>query len=102
MSKHIAVVANGVASTAMQAFGDQISSLNLAALTTYQRNAFGDNTGDIVKASDLQRLKKATSEKAACQMNPSTRAVPHVMAPLSMGVSGPNWQGETWAISLAV
>ena len=65
VSKHIAVVANGVAGTAMQAFGDQLSSLDLAAVTTYQRNAFGNSTGDIVQASDLQRSKKAISAKSS-------------------------------------
>ena len=53
LSQHMAVVAKGVAGTAMQAFDAQLSEVELAAVLTYQRNAFGNNTGDIVQPGDV-------------------------------------------------
>ena len=53
LSQHMAIVAKGVAGTAMQAFDSQLSRVELAAVLTYQRNAFGNNTGDIVQPGDV-------------------------------------------------
>lgn len=50
---HIDIVANGKAGTAMQAFAAQLSSKELAAVITYERNAWGNDTGDVVQAGDL-------------------------------------------------
>ena len=55
---HLNVIVNGVAGTAMQAFGAQLSDVDVAAVTTYQRNAFGNNTGDVVQASDVVSYKE--------------------------------------------
>jgi cytochrome c oxidase subunit 2 len=40
---------NGAADTEMQAWAPQLSDLDLAAVITYERNAFGNNTGDVVQ-----------------------------------------------------
>ncbi|GAB3014531.1 cytochrome c oxidase subunit II [Bowmanella dokdonensis] len=56
MTKHIDVVVNGVSGTAMQAFGKQLSLKELAAVITYERNAWGNNTGDTVQAKDVNAL----------------------------------------------
>ena len=53
LSQHMAIVAKGVAGTAMQAFDAQLNEVELAAVLTYQRNAFGNNTGDIVQPGDV-------------------------------------------------
>ena len=53
ISQHMAIVAKGVAGTAMQAFDAQLNEVELAAVLTYQRNAFGNNTGDIVQPGDV-------------------------------------------------
>jgi len=55
---HLNVGIKGVAGTAMQAFGDQLTDVEMAAVITYQRNAFGNNTGDIVQPSDIVNHKK--------------------------------------------
>ena len=94
VSKHISVVANGVAGTAMQAFGDQLSSLDLAAVTTYQRNAFGNNTGDIVQASDLQRSKKAISEKSSMPDEAKYAGCAACHGPAGNGGIGPKLAGR--------
>jgi cytochrome c oxidase subunit 2 len=58
LDSHLSVIVNGVAGSAMQAFGAQLSEVDVAAVTTYQRNAFGNNTGDVVQASDVVSYKE--------------------------------------------
>ncbi|RMD70936.1 MAG: cytochrome c oxidase subunit II, partial [Gammaproteobacteria bacterium] len=50
---HIDVVVNGRPGTAMQAFGQQLNALELAAVITYERNAFGNDTGDVIQPKDI-------------------------------------------------
>ena len=58
ISTHLDVGIKGVAGTAMQAFGGQLNDVEMAAVITYQRNAFGNNTGDVVQPSDVVNYKK--------------------------------------------
>ncbi|HEX9628056.1 MAG TPA: cytochrome c oxidase subunit II [Acidiferrobacterales bacterium] len=51
---HIDIVVKGKPGTAMQAFGAQMNDADLAAVITYERNAFGNNTGDVVQPSDVK------------------------------------------------
>ncbi|MDF2152724.1 cytochrome c oxidase subunit II [Vibrio sp. CAU 1672] len=57
LNRHIDVVVNGVAGTAMQAFANQLTEQEIAAVITYQRNAWGNDTGDAVQASDIDAFK---------------------------------------------
>lgn len=50
---HLDVVYNGRAGTAMQAFGQQLTATEIAAVMHYQRNAFGNDTGDVVQPQDV-------------------------------------------------
>ncbi len=43
IDEHIDVVLNGKSGTAMQAFGNQLDDAELAAVITYERNAWGNN-----------------------------------------------------------
>ena len=58
INTHLDVSIKGVAGTAMQAFGGQLSDTEMAAVITYQRNAFGNNTGDVVQPADVASYKK--------------------------------------------
>lgn len=58
MSDHLAVSINGVPGTAMQAFGAQLNDVDMAAVVTYQRNAFGNNMGDLVQPIDVYNFKQ--------------------------------------------
>lgn len=57
-SGHIDIVVNGKAGTSMQAFGNQLSLRELAAVITYERNAWGNNTGDLIQAADVNQFVK--------------------------------------------
>ena len=50
---HIDIVLNGKAGTAMAAFGAQLSAVDLAAVITFERNALGNNVGDMVQPVDI-------------------------------------------------
>ena len=41
----------------MQAFDNQLTEKEIAAVVTYQRNAWGNDTGDIVQALDINAYK---------------------------------------------
>lgn len=58
VDKHLDVVVNGVPGTAMQAFGGQLSEVDLAAIITYERNAWGNNVGDMVQPIDVLKFKQ--------------------------------------------
>jgi cytochrome c oxidase subunit 2 len=58
LGTHLDMGINGVPGTAMQAFGGQINDVDMAAVITYQRNAFGNNMGDLVQPIDVFNYKK--------------------------------------------
>jgi cytochrome c oxidase subunit 2 len=60
---HTNIVLNGKPGTAMQAFGAQLNDLDLAAVITYERNAFGNNTGDVVQPSQVKAARKPAPAK---------------------------------------
>lgn len=51
---HVDVVLNGRKGTAMQAFGGQLEDLDIAAVLTYERNAWGQGTGDVVQPAQIR------------------------------------------------
>jgi cytochrome c oxidase subunit 2 len=53
IQKHIEVVVDGIAGSAMQAYGDQLSDVDIAAVVTYERNAWGNDTGENISAADV-------------------------------------------------
>ncbi|MEP5765498.1 MAG: cytochrome c oxidase subunit II [Halieaceae bacterium] len=55
---HLDSVVNGVAGSAMQAFGGQLNDVDMAAVLTYQRNAFGNNMGDLIQPIDVYNFKQ--------------------------------------------
>jgi cytochrome c oxidase subunit 2 len=52
IADHIAIIADGKG--IMPPFGSQLSALDIAAVTTYERNAWGNNTGDVVQPSQVK------------------------------------------------
>ena len=58
LAGHLDISINGVSGTAMQAFGGQLNDVDMAAVVTYQRNAYGNNMGDMVQPIDVYNYKK--------------------------------------------
>ncbi|HSX51306.1 MAG TPA: cytochrome c oxidase subunit II [Cellvibrio sp.] len=56
---HIHMVVFGKPATAMQAFGKQLTTIELAAVITYERNAWGNNTGELVQVADVVAIMEA-------------------------------------------
>ncbi|EKD71417.1 MAG: hypothetical protein ACD_46C00185G0001, partial [uncultured bacterium] len=57
VADHINQVLNGKPGTAMQAFKDQLNDQDLADVVTYERNAWGNNTGTHVKPDDIKAAR---------------------------------------------
>ena len=57
VAAHIDVVVNGVPGTAMAAFGKQLSEVDIAAVITYERNAWDNDTGEVVAPIDILNFK---------------------------------------------
>ena len=53
MPGHIHIVLHGKPGTAMQAYSKQLSNSEMAAVITYERNAWGNSTGDLVQSADI-------------------------------------------------
>jgi len=80
VSEHIDIVLNGKSGTGMQGYGKQLSLKEIAAVVTYERNAWGNNTGDLVQASDVNDVSgSSTSTKDDSKVsNPVTGALESV------------------------
>lgn len=56
--KHLDIVMHGIAGSAMQAFGEQLSDLDIAAVITFERNSWGNQSGDVIQPSDVAAQRK--------------------------------------------
>lgn len=57
LKNHLDIVLHGIPGTAMQAFGSQMNDADIAAVVTYERNSFGNHTGDVVQPSQVKALR---------------------------------------------
>ncbi len=53
VEEHVDIVLNGKSGTAMAAFGTQLTDEQIAAVITFQRNSYGNETGDVVLPADV-------------------------------------------------
>ena len=58
LNTHLALVMQGRAGTAMNAFSPQLNDVELAAVVTYQRNALGNAVGDSVQPAMVTSLRQ--------------------------------------------
>ena len=58
IENHLDVGINGVPGTVMQAFGPLLNEIDIAAILTYQRNAWGNDTGDIIQPIDVYNYQQ--------------------------------------------
>ncbi|MFC3909814.1 cytochrome c oxidase subunit II [Legionella dresdenensis] len=59
ISRHIELVLNGVVGSAMQAYRDVLTDTEMAAIITYERNAWENNTNDVVQAADVAKVRQS-------------------------------------------
>ena len=57
LAAHIDRVMNGKADTEMQAWGPQLSDRELAAVITYERNAWGNSSADVVQPKTIYEAR---------------------------------------------
>ncbi len=72
---HIKIVFNGKAGTGMQGYGKQLSLKQLAAVVTYERNAWGNDTGDLVQASDVKSAVENSSTEGTAEAATTSVAI---------------------------
>lgn len=71
---HVDIVFNGKAGTAMQAFKGQLSDVDLASVITFERNAWGNNTGTMVQPIQIKALRDGSTMNDALATKPSGKA----------------------------
>jgi cytochrome c oxidase subunit 2 len=62
---HIALVLNGVPGTAMAAFAGMLSDADVAAVVTYQRNAWNNKMGDLAQPAEIAAARGGAATEAA-------------------------------------
>ncbi len=58
ISRHIDIILNGVPGTAMQPYHMQLTDLEIAAIITYERNTWGNNTDETVQPIDVAKVRQ--------------------------------------------
>jgi cytochrome c oxidase subunit II len=56
IAEHLKIVLNGKEGTAMQPWS-QLNNLEIAAIVTYERNAWGNDSGDLVQPADVKAAR---------------------------------------------
>jgi len=54
---HVDRVLNGKAGTAMQAFRNSLSDVEIASIITFERNSFGNKKGDMIQPAQIKALR---------------------------------------------
>lgn len=64
ISRHIDLILNGIpGSSGMQPYKDQLTDEEIAAITTYERNSWGNDTNDIIQPADVAALRQNNNQK---------------------------------------
>lgn len=59
---HLNIILNGVTGSAMQAFGKQLDAAQIAAVTHYERNSWGNAMGDVTQPADVIAVMDSAPE----------------------------------------
>jgi cytochrome c oxidase subunit 2 len=57
VANHIRIVLQGIPGTPMPSFASQLSAADIAAVITYERNDFGNHTGEAVEPAQVAAMK---------------------------------------------
>lgn len=61
---HVATVMHGIEDSMMAQFSDRLTDAEIAAVITFQRNAFGNGTGDTLQPSHIKSLRAGQARVA--------------------------------------
>lgn len=64
ISRHVDLILDGVPGTAMQAYRDQLTNEEIAAIITYERNAWGNNTDEDIQPNDVAQARQELERPA--------------------------------------
>ena len=62
--QHLGILMNGISGTAMQPIGQQLSDFEVAAVITYERNNWGNHTGELIQPAEVAVMRKGTPKGA--------------------------------------
>lgn len=63
ISRHIDLILQGIPGSAMQPYKDQLTDTEIAAIVTYERNAWNNNTDDVVQARDVATVRQSHQQQ---------------------------------------
>jgi len=63
ISRHIELILNGLPGSAMQPYKGQLTDEEIAAITTYERNAWGNNTDDLIQPAEVAQLRHGSNKQ---------------------------------------
>ncbi|TAL59915.1 MAG: cytochrome c oxidase subunit II [Legionella sp.] len=63
ISRHIDLILNGIPGSAMQPYKSQLSDEEIAAIVTYERNSWGNDTNDLIQPADVAALRHGTTKQ---------------------------------------
>ncbi|MFV7771286.1 cytochrome c oxidase subunit II [Shewanella marisflavi] len=78
VAEHIDVVLNGRTGTAMQAFAQQLTATDIAAVVTFERNAWGNDSGDTVQAADVSNVSTPSGSEATTPAASADQVAPEM------------------------
>ncbi|WP_350432334.1 cytochrome c oxidase subunit II [Shewanella sp. H8] len=93
---HLNIVINGKPGTAMQAFAKQLSAQEIAAVITFERNAWGNNSGDLVQAVDIGKF--LGSNEAKTEANKAVADVTSTIATTTTDITDAVTEKTTQAV----
>lgn len=63
ISRHIGIILDGIPGSAMQAYKNQLNDEEIAAIATYERNAWGNNTNDTVQPAEVAAVRQKANKQ---------------------------------------
>jgi cytochrome c oxidase subunit 2 len=63
ISRHLDIILNGIAGSAMQPYKDQLTDEEIAAIATYERNAWENNTNDLIQPAEVAKQRQNANQQ---------------------------------------
>ncbi|MCA0402461.1 MAG: cytochrome c oxidase subunit II [Proteobacteria bacterium] len=63
ISRHVNLILHGIPGSAMQPYKNQLTDAEIAAIVTFERNAWENNTGDVVQPAEVAAARISDMQK---------------------------------------